>query len=201
MEDDEDRELEHYVWQHKKESLRQIQEGMEKEFGRTKSTKWITPRRDAALEVEVEFPTEEEILDEGEEKDETLKDETESEDDPEITEIQKQIKNINLQKRRVEAERKLQVQKTELKLAQTGHKKVGDLENHFNFLKELRKADRKHIRLLTTNLEHALILNPNHHPGYECPRCKGEFLYYSAGIGEKFHKCYVCGRDYTIDED
>ena len=205
MEDDEDRELEHYVWQHKHEPLRKIQSGMLKEKGRTKSTKWISKIRRQArqaaetTEVEVVLPKDEEIKETTEEKDETLRDEEiKSEDDPEIIETDKQLSDIRLQRKRVEKKTELEREKTKLALAKVGRQKVEDLVEDFKGLKILMECDRKFIELLKQKLEEALELTPNYYPDARCQECDGRFLWRVHG---KFLKCYVCGRDYKLETD
>ena len=205
MGEDPDRELEHYVWQHKHEPLRKIREGMEKEFGRTKSTKWIKPRRDAAIqaeqdpELEVELPTEEEIKDEGEDKDETRRDEeTKIEEDSEIIETDEQIKDIRLQRRRVEAKIKLQQEQEKLALAKVGRQKTEDLVYDYKILTIRLRGKRRLVKHLKQKLEKALELNPNYYPNATCPECDGRFLW---RVGGRILKCYVCGRDYKRETD
>lgn len=201
MEDDEDREMEHYVWQHKHEPLRKIRSGMLKEKGRTKSTKWIKPRRDAARqadqlpEVEVVLPTEEEIKDE-EEKDETPKDENiKIEDDPEIIEANKQINEIRLQRRRVEEKIKLEQEKEKLTLAKADRQKTEELVEDNKAFKRLIKDQRKFIELLKNKLESLIKRNPNYYPDATCLECEGKFLW---RVGGRWVKCYVCGNDYKL---
>jgi hypothetical protein len=201
MEEDPDRELEHYVWQHKHEPLRKIRNGMLKEKGRTKSTKWIKPRRDAARqadqlpEVEVVLPIEEEIKgDEEEEKVETPKDqETESEDDPEIIKINLQTRRVNAEKKRVDAMNLLEEEKKKLEIVRLGVKTVKELHDLVSELKRYHSKDEKIIRLLKQKLEAAMKVNPNYYPDATCPECKADFLW---RVADNWFKCYVCGNDY-----
>jgi hypothetical protein len=195
MEDEEDQELEQYVSQHKDEPLRQIQEGMEKEFGRTKSTKWITPRRDAALLAESIIDEEAEIP-----PTEETKEEPEIEEDPEIIEAKKQIRNTNVQIMRVKTKTELKKAQSKLVLAMTNHKTIEELQTYVNFLKKLRKEDKKIISLLKERLEAALEKAiPTYVNNAKCDKCDGRFLWeYTGDVGGNNVICYVCQTKYKL---
>lgn len=196
MEEDPDRELEHYVWQHKDEPLRQIQEGMEKEFGRTKSIRWITKIRKQAAQVEVITGEENGLtieISEGEEKDETKKDEeTKSEDDPKIIEMESQIRRLNKETELKQAEEKLA-------FATKGVKNVVGLCNHIDELEDLRRCDKDFIDLLKLKLEQTLKESvPTYCPNAKCPKCNGRFLWRVSEASEDEVRCYVCQKHFTL---
>jgi len=200
MKDDEDQELEQYVSQHKDESLRQIKEGMEKKFGCTRSTKWITPRRAAALLVEdvideeAELPSEEEI----EGQDETAKEE----EDPEIIKINREIKKINLETRRKEAKEKRQDAMNRLALKEQEAENIKNLSSALSLSRVLRKTDRKFINLLKERLEVALEKAiPTWVNNAKCPECDGWFLWrYTGELSDKYVRCFVCQEEYTLED-
>ena len=199
MEDNEDQELEQYVSQHKDETLRQIREGMLKECGRTKSTKWIGPRRAAALLVEdlIDEEAEESLEEEIEGKDETSKEE----EDPEIIAINKEIKNINLQTRRKEAKQRLTEATLKLALKEHDVETVGDLELHLGFMKKVRRKDREFISLLKERLEVALQKAiPTYVTNAKCNKCDGWFLWRHLGDDptDKYVRCFVCQTEYKL---
>ena len=198
MEEDPDRELEHYVWQHKDESLRQIQEGMEKEFDRTKSTKWITPRRNADIhaEIEVDFPTEEEILDEGEEKDAPLKDkETEVKDDPEIIEMNRQMRCVEKERKHVAGMILLKEATLKLALTKQNVKTVEELDDNISAFKRALRRDKKLIRRLKDKLEKAMELDPDYYPDTICSDCDGRFFWKG---NNNWIECCVCGQEFEL---
>lgn len=198
MEDDEDRELEHYVWQHKKESLRKIKNGMLKEFGRTKGIRWITKIRKQAEQVEVITGEENGLtieISEGEEKDETKKDEeTKSEDDQEIIKMESQIRRLN-------KETELKQTEEKLAFATKGLKNVVDLCNRINDLEVLRSRDKKFMDLLKERIESALKEPVSTYcPNARCPKCNGRFLWRwsEAKALEDKVRCYVCQEHFTL---
>ena len=205
MEEDPDRELEHYVWQHKHEPLRKIQEGMKEKFGRTKSTKWIKPRRDAAIqaqqdsEVEVEIPTEEEIKDEGEETDETRRDEeTTVEDDPEIIKIKSEIRCVEAEIKLIEARDRLAEKEKILALAIAGVKNIKELNVACLATKQLLSSKEEEISKLKEALEKVMEESGNYYPNASCPKCKGRFLW---KLDDVNLICAVCEGKYEVVED
>ena len=204
MEDDEDRELEHYVWQHKHETLRSIQEGMEKEFGRTKSTKWIRPRREEARqveetpEVEVVLPKDEEIIDEGEKKERAEKEEDRYEEDPEIIETNLKITRLKKEQKRVQAQKELQETKNQLALLKEDAKTIEDLKNQIA-LKTLTKRLREgEIHKLKKTLERIMEESENYYANATCPECEGHFFW---KLDDETLICAVCEKQYSIEKE
>jgi len=197
MDNEEDQELEQYVSQHKDESLRKIQKGMEKKFGCTKSTKWITPRRDAALLAESIIDEEAEIPEE-----EVPQESPETEEDPEIIAINKDIKKINLETRRKEAKEKRQDAMNRLALKEQGAKNIKDLSNALSLCRVLRKTDRKFTLLLKERLKVALEKAiPTWVNNAKCRECDGYFLWrYTPGLSDKYVRCFVCQEEYTLED-
>jgi len=200
-----DRELEHYVWQHKNESLRKIRSGMLQEKGRTKSTKWIRPRREEARqaeetpEVEVELPTEETIRDEEEQTDETRRDEeTTIEDDPEIIKINKQRRRLEAEIKRVKTRNLLEEDKKKLALAEVGFEETEDLVARYNILRAVLDKERKFIDLLKESLEKIMEETGNYYPDLACADCKGCFLWKE---DDETLVCAVCNAEYKMPKD
>jgi len=211
MEDDEDRELEHYVWQHKDEPLRKIRNGMLKEYGRTKSTKWIRPRREEArraqetTEVEVVLPKDEEIIDEGEKKERAEKEEDRYEEDPEIIETKLKIVRLKKEQKRVQARKELQETKNQLALLKEDAKTIEDLKEQKALISFGTGIQKSEIRQLKEALTRALSTFPNYVSNADCDVCEGGFLlYYSDDpklLLSPLAKCFLCGKDWKIIEE
>ena len=195
--EDPDLELEHYVWQHKHETLRSIQEGMEKEFGRSKSTKWIKPRREEARQAEeipeVELPTEEEIRDE-----EKTEEEDRYEEDPEIIETNLEIARLKQERKRVQAKKELQETKNQLALLKEDAKTIEDLRRQIKGLTQGIKLQKAWILKLKKALERIMAGNENYYANATCPECEGAFLWLSC---PDFLTCAVCGQAYNMPKD
>jgi len=199
MEDDEDRELEHYVWQHKDEPLRKIQSGMLKEKGRTKSTKWIRPRREEArraqetTEVEVVLPK-----DEGEKKERAEKEEDRYEEDPEIIETNLKIARLKKEQKRVQAQKELQETKNQLALQIEDAKTIEDLKKQKASISFSNRLCKGEIHNLKEALAKALSTFPNYVSNADCDVCEGDFLLYTM---KPLAKCFLCDTNWKITEE
>ena len=179
-------ELEDFVREHKHEVLRDIIKGIKEKYGVIKSKNWVTPRRKAALLAEslaeeIEPPTSDELLEE-----EPKIEEPETEKDPQILEMNEEIK-------RLKKAQELEQTKEKLALAKANRTKVEELLEDIKELGLLREEDATFIGLLKRKLEGLMAKHPNYYPMATCPSCKGAFFWI---WDNNLLRCYVCEKDY-----
>ena len=190
MKDDKDQELEEYIRMHCHEPLRQIVAGIKKQYDVTKSTKYVTPRRKAALLAETLV---EEVIEAPEaetpSEEEAEVEEPETEDDPKIIEMKRQLREVNKKRKRVDARTLLAKETLQLLLIKYRVKNVKELDDNISAYRPLLKRDKGHIVFLRRKLLEAMKLDPNYYPDAICSDCHGRFF---SKVDDDLIMCCVC---------